>query len=679
MAFGLLVGHVAVVQAAAPRSSDWPLIGLNSEQQHHSPLDQITTGNVGKLGLAWFSELPTADGLTGVPLVADGVVYQSGALGKVFASDARTGKLLWQFDAEIQLPLHTVTAWGARLTRGLALWQDKVITAVGDCRLIALERKSGRKLWDAIACDAASGKTITGAPRVGGGKVFIGNANADSGLNRGHVDAFDANTGKHLWRFWTIPGDPAKGFESKALEMAAKTWGHEYWKTVGGGSAWDAITYDPKLNLVYFGVDAPSPGNPAVRGKGRGDELFTNSVVAVKADTGEYVWHYQTTPNDGWNFAATMHLMIAELPLAGGARRVVMTAPKNGFFYVLDAQTGKLLSAKNIVPVNWASHIDLKTGRPVEKDDAKYWLKGDKGAVVMPGPMGAHNWMPMAFSAQTGLVYLPVMEAPGHIRSDKSVLVAGLDIDFYYAKKAGLPFKGSLLAWDPVKQEQRWRRDVGMPYNGGVLSTAGDLVFQGTTDGEFAAYRSSDGSKVWSFKNESGILAAPSTVMVDGEQIILVPVGSGTTSAVGFASKFGGKAAGPARLLAFKLGGNARLPAAASAADRPLGRPPRALPATELIGKGRIVWDTHGCELCHGVHVIGPTGGSVPDLRRASARTHDLFAGIVIGGLYKDKGMPAFQEISMTDLEALQAYILKAAWNAYDAQNQERGAQQPRP
>ena len=653
---------------AVPQDSEWRLIGLNPEQQHFSPITQINDKDVKRLGLAWSYDMPTQDGATGVPLIAGGVIYQSGVLGKVYANDLRTGKALWTYDPQITFPRGVISSWGARLSRGLALWEDKVIRATGDCRLIALDRKTGAKLWEATACDASANKTITGAPRVGAGKVFIGNSNADSGIGRGHVDAFDIATGKHLWRFYTIPGDPEKGFENKAMEMASKTWGKDYWKNTGGGSPWDAMTYDPKTNLLYLGTDGPAPFNPKARGDGRGDELFTNSIVAVNADTGEYVWHYQTTPNDGWNFGATMHIMIADLKLDKQQRHVVMTAPKNGFFYVLDARTGKLISAKNYVPVNWTSGIDMKTGRPIEVPDAKYWEKGDQSVMVSPSPMGAHNWQPMSYSPKTGLVYIPSMDMPVSIKIDPHNAVGAVDIDFYYGLTHHQTFKGSITAWDPVTQKLRWQKDVGMPYNGGVLSTAGNLVFQGTTTGDFVAYRADTGEKLWSMSVGSAIFAAPSTVVVDGVQYVIVPVGSGTTSAVGFASRLAANPGGPARLLAFRLDGKASLPGTPVRAEV-FPEPPLPHPDPVVVARGKKVWDAQGCELCHGFGVAGAAGSSVPDLRKASKETHELFAGIVLGGMRKDKGMPIFADaISMDELGDMQAYILSQAWATYDAQ-----------
>jgi len=653
--------------------SEWRLIGGGSFEQHFSPLRQINDTTVKQLALTWFADMPTADGLTGIPLVADGVVYQSGALGMVWANDVRTGKLLWSYDAHIKFPLGVVASWGARLSRGLALWQDKVLRATGDCRLIALDRKSGAQLWEVRSCDPMNYKTITGAPRVGGGKVFIGNANADTGVGRGYVDAYSVETGKRLWRFFTVPGDPAKGFESDTMAKASKTWGKDYWKRSGGGSAWEGITYDPVTNLVYIGTDGAAPYDPKVRGSSGGDELFTSALVAVNADTGEYVWHYSTSPGDGWNYDATPPIVLADLPIGGTTRHVVMSAPKNGFFYVLDARTGRLVNEpKPIIPVNWASRVDMVSGRPVLREETKYWLKGKAGAVVSPSAMGAHGWMPMSYSPQTGLVYIPTMDSPSFMSSGDAN-GSGAEDDLYYALNHKLPFKGTLLAWDPVKQQARWAHDVGLPYEGGVLSTAGNLVFQGTTDGYFNAYRADTGEKLWSFAPGSGILAAPSTVEIDGTQLILVAAGSGSTSGAGGAAKLSGKAGGPARLLAFSLNGHSLLPPAPRIAEA-FPKPP-AMDADAVLAKqGHDIWDANFCGACHGIDLVN-AAGSVPDLRRISSSTYESFSRIVRGGLYKDAGMPVFGEvIHEEELPALKAYIINEAWKSYRADQAARSS-----
>jgi PQQ-dependent dehydrogenase (methanol/ethanol family) len=675
---GLSFGQASSQKVAHPSDSDWSMLGRTSDMQHNSPLAQINDTTVKKLGLAWVTDIPSKDGLVGNPLVVDGVVFQSGPMGRIYANDVRTGKLLWQFDADVKFDGATLdTFWSVRHNRGVAVLDDKVIVAVGDCRLIAVDRKTGRKVWEAVSCDRSGTYGITGAPRVGGGMVFIGNNCIDSGMERGFVDAFDAKTGARKWRFYTVPGDPAKPQDNAVMEMAAKTWGEDWYsKTHGCGSPWDAITYDPKLNLLYIGTGGPAPFSPAERGRNAGDELFTNSIVAVKADTGEYVWHYKTTPQDGWNFDATMHLMVAELPLQGKSRRVVMTAPKNGFFYVLDAQTGKFISAKNFTPVNWASHIDQATGRPVTIPDARYWERPHEKTVASPGPYGAHNWQAMAFNQATGLVYIPVIVAPTLIELDPKAKVGGMSFDMYYGTTGKDPkwtSYGELVAWDPVAQKARWRVRQRMPINGGTLTTSGNLVFQGTADGQVNAFAADTGERLWSYDVGASVQAAPTTVQIDGEQIVLVSAGNAASATPGtYMARYGTTPAtrSQARLLAFKLGGTAALPAAKAQAK--FNKPPRPRQPESLARIGENRYEQHFCVDCHGLKAES-SGGSIPDLRRASGETHDLFAGIVLGGLRKDKGMPIFTDVTMDDLQAIQAYLINASWDAYTAQEEVLG------
>ena len=455
------------------------------------------------------------------------------------------------------------------------------------------------------------------------------------------------------------------------MEMASKTWGKDYWKKAGGGSAWEGITYDPRTHFVYIGTDSPSPFDPAQRGEGAGDELFTNAIVALNADTGEYVWHYSTTPGDGWDFNATSGVLLADLPMGNETRAVVMSAPKNGFFYVLDAYTGRLLNQpQNIVPVNWASKIDFASGRPVMRPEAQYWNSPTQYAIVSPSPQGAHaNWMPMSCSPLTGLVYIPVTDFAARLGSDPQVAVGNLNIDFYYALKHRGTFQGTLLAWDPINQRPRWKVNIGRPYQGGTLATGGNIVFQGKTEGEFAAYQAETGEKLWSFPLDSGILAAPSTVEIDGVQLVLVAAGSGTTSsAVLFAADIAGRTTGPARSMAFSLSGHAKLPPSGKKLE-PFAKPPAPEPNPTLARTGQGIWDANGCELCHGVQAIGGIG-SVPDLRRIGAARLDLFPQIVRDGLLRTNGMPEFGDTIRDDeLRALRAYILQQAWLAYRMQH----------
>jgi PQQ-dependent dehydrogenase (methanol/ethanol family) len=679
LAAALVAGTALCASNPGESTGDaWQVLGNGNNQQYFSPLAQINDKNVKSLGLAWYADIPSLDGLVGNPLVSDGVVYQSGALSRVYANDVRTGKLLWRFDPQIDLTGASLAAfWSARYNRGLALWDNKVIVGTGDCRLVAIDRKTGKKVWDAVSCDRTAQFGITAAPRIGGGKVFIGNNCIDSGIGRGYVDAFDVQTGLHKWRFYTVPGAPPEnGYENKTMEMAAKTWGSgEWWKKATGcGSAWDAITYDAKTNLVYFGVDGPAPWNPRERAADAGDELFTNSIVAVNADTGEYVWHYKTTPHDGWNFDATMHIMVADLPIKGATRHVVMTAPKNGFFYVLDATTGKFLSGNNYTPVNWASHIDQRTGRPVTIPDANWWEHPESKTIASPGPVGAHNWHTMAFNPATRLVYIPAMIVPTAITVDPKAALGGASFDPFYGLGDDPQWKayGELVAWDPITQKARWRALHKLPINGGLMSTAGNLVFQGTADGYFEAYRADNGTKAWSMYVGDSIMGAATTILVDGEQFILIPAGNSTSSNLStllarLSSTPGTR--GSSRLLAFKLGGTTTLPPTKLIT---IALPPRPKQPVDLAKKGAALFEQSYCVDCHG-YSAEAVGGSIKDLRNASAQTHDAFEAIVIGGLRKDKGMPQFSDLSVADVQAIHAYVINQAWADYEAQQSKSG------
>lgn len=677
-----IIGSIDANAAVQTSNGEWPLLGRNADMQHNSSLTQVNTNNVTNLGLAWVSNIPSPDGLVGNPLVTDGVIYQSGPMGKVYANDLRTGKLLWQFSPQ---PLYDSSGpgslWALRFNRGLAVRGDKVFVASGDCRLFAIDKKTGKQVWVKDACDR-SGQTgfygITGAPRVGNGMVFIGNACGDSGFGRGYVDAFDEKTGVRKWRFYTVPDDPANGPQkTPELQMAAKTWGQNFYeKSNGCGSVWESITYDEKLNQVYIGTDGPGPWNPLNRSKDAGDELFTNSVVALDASTGKYIWHYKVTPHDAWNFGATSNLMIADLPFKDGDKRVVMTAPKNGFFYVLDAKSGKFISANNFTKVNWASHIDQKTGRPVTLPDGRYWEKKDKKAVVMPGPSGAHNWHAMAYNDKTKLVYFPVTIAPTLIEIDDKSIVGGLRTDDYYGLENDPKWKayGELVAWDPLTQKERWRVKRELPMNGGVLTTAGNLVFEGTADGKFQAFAADTGKLLWSYDVGGAVAAAPTTVEVDGQQLLLLPVGNGASANIGTAMARMTSTAQtrtPARLLAFKLDGKAALP---KDEIRAFPKPPRPMYSIELAQQGKVLFETRSCAFCHG-HEAESASGAIKDLRYANADTHDMFAGIVLGGLRKNKGMPIIPGVSLEDVNAIQAYVINEAWKGYNASQKNQGNQ----
>jgi quinohemoprotein ethanol dehydrogenase len=662
----------AQTYAAPPANpnSEWLFYGNNRDAQFYSPLDKINDKNVQKLGLAWSADIPIKDALVGNALVADGVVYQSGAKNFVFANDVRTGKQIWAFDPQYDYTDGSFATYiGARINRGLALWEDKVLIATGDCRMIAIDRKSGKKAWETISCDKTELQMQTGAPHVGGGMVFTGNSCLDSGTMRGFVTAYDVKTGKQKWRWYTVPGDPSKPQENAVYEMAAKTWGTDWYsKTKGCGQVWEVITHDEKLNMVYIGVAGVSPFNPKARGKNAGDELFTNSIVALKADTGEYVWHYKLTPHDGWNLEP-MPLVIADLPIKGKTQRVVIEAAKNGFLYVLDAKTGKFISANNFAPVNWATHVDKKTGRPVLSPEGDWWSKPE-GATVYGAIQGLRNWNPMAYNPNTQLAYIPIQVMPEHLKADPKELMGGTVWDITGVDTKKWIREGRLTAWDPLTQKARWSVSQPNTANGGVITTAGNLVFQGTGEGKIEARAADTGKLLWS-SDAAGIpVAAPTTIEIDGEQILLVPTGNGGSSATArfmpqFASSCKECRNAPTRLLAFKLGGTAQIPKIEE--REPQAQPVRPLQSLAQAESGANLFKREACEVCHGLEALA-ISGSVPDLRRTGTQRHDLFSKIVKGGLLKGLGMPEFAHLEDDEVRDLQAYVINQSWKEYNSQ-----------
>ena len=645
----------------------WLSYGRGYAEQRYSPLDSIKDANVEGLGLAWYYDLDYNRGQEATPLVVDGVMYTTGAWSVVYALDAVTGKLLWKHDPAV--PKQTAQqACCDVVNRGVALWQGKVFVGTLDGRLQALDAATGKLLWSVVTVDQSQAYTITGAPRVVKGKVLIGNGGAEFGV-RGYLSAYDVNDGKLIWRFYTVPGDPSKPFESPAMEMAAKTWTGEWWRFGGGGTVWDSMAYDPELDLLYIGVGNGSPWNQKIRSPGGGDNLFLSSIVALKPDTGEYVWHYQTTPGETWDYTATQHILLAELEIEGRNRKVLMQAPKNGFFYVLDRATGELISAEPFVKITWATHVDKETGRPVETENARY----TEGPVtIFPANQGGHNWHPMSYSPKTGLVYIPAQEIPQGYGDAKSfsfrpgLFNVGIDPMLLQlpqdepTKQAVLDMlKGYLLAWDPVQQKAAWRVEYPGAWNGGTLATAGNLVFQGTAMGDLMAYRADDGTALWRAPAGSGVVAAPMTYSVNGEQYVTVLAGWGGAGpiVVGEIAKLEGRVGNVSRVLTFKLGGNATLPAGGVPADRRPEPPPATAPA-ELVANGeRLYYDY--CFVCHGDNAV--SGSTIPDLRYMDAATHQAFAGIVMGAR-ADKGMPSFAKYTNVDeINAIHAYLIDRA------------------
>jgi alcohol dehydrogenase (cytochrome c)/quinohemoprotein ethanol dehydrogenase len=637
--------------------SNWLTYGRTYSEQRYSPLAEITADNAKQLGLAWYADLDTDRGQEATPLVIDGVLYTSTAWSLLKAYDGKSGKLLWSYDPQVPRELG-VNGCCDVVSRGIAAWRGKIYLATFDGRLVAVDAKTGKAVWTTVTVDPGKPYTITGAPRVFNGKVLIGNSGAEYGI-RGYISAYDAETGKMAWRFYTVPGDPSQPFENKAMEMAAKTWGGEWWKQGGGGPVWDAMSYDPKLNLVYFGVGNGVEWPRGRRSADKGDNLFLSSIVAVNADTGAYVWHYQATPGEEWDFDAVQQLMLADLDIGGQRREVLMQANKNGFFYVLDRKTGKLISAKTFVNINWAKGIDEKTGRPIENPGIRYSETG-QAVQMMPGPDGAHTWHPMAFSPKTGLVYIPAQEIGKLFTPVKDFQESpegwNLGVDMSGTPE---PKKGYLLAWDPVHQKEVWRAEHRGPWNGGAVATGGNIVAQGDAAGYFNVYRADDGQKLWSMNAQSAIMAGPVTYEVDGEQYIAVLSGWGSAFSLqaGKVAASSGNLRNVSRVLVYKLGGTATLPALE---PRELVlNPPADTADAATVAKGGALFGRF-CSVCHGENAVG--GGVVPDLRASSFLGNDFFFEIVLNGAMKDNGMAPFKKILDHDkAESIRAYVIHRA------------------
>ncbi|HEV7714376.1 MAG TPA: PQQ-dependent dehydrogenase, methanol/ethanol family, partial [Steroidobacteraceae bacterium] len=617
----------------------------------------INADNVGKLGLAWFADFDTNRGQEATPLAIDGVLYVSTAWSKVKAYDARTGTLLWAFDPKV---LGEFAGRGCCdvVNRGLAAWNGKIYVGSYDGRLIALDAKTGAIVWDVLTLDHNKPVTSTGAPRVIKGRVLIGNAGGEFGV-RGYISAYDAETGKLAWRFYTVPGNPAEPFEAPILKTAAKTWSGSWWELGGGGTVWDSIAYDTRLNLVYFGTGNGSPWNRAYRGSGGGDNLFTASVIALNADTGAYAWHYQEAPGEGWDYDATSPLMLADLKISGKPRRVLMQASKVGFFYVWDAKTGKVISARNFVTTTWASGIDLKTGRPLVNPESRYDETG-KVAILQPGAQGAHAWHPMSFNPQTGLVYFSAIEtvmamkgAPA-FKAQPMGANTGLQSPVPPEEIKNMPPRESrsqLVAWDPVNQREVWRTPVLGTIGGGTLSTAGGLVFQGTNKGRFVAYRATDGQELWSMDAQTGVVAAPASFEIDGEQYIAEEVGYGVV-------RYG--TSNRSRLLVFKLGGSVALPPAPPPPPAPVLNPPPSTASKETIEAGHQQFASH-CAMCH--EPPAANRSVFPDLRYSPMlNTPEAFSSIVLDGALQASGMASFKgRITPDEAQSIRAYMIERA------------------
>ena len=637
---------------------NWFLKGGSFNGEHYSPLTQINDNTVPDLGLEWSTDLGIKDGITGTPIVIDGVIYLAGGFSVVFAVDAQSGDVLWKYDPMVSesFAKYPGLSWGARFKRGVAVWGDSVFATTVDCQLVALDAKTGKPRWKKQNCDYADGYSMTDSPYVGGGKVFVGTAGSESEKNhRGHVTAYDASSGERLWRFYITPSaDPAEN-DTPHLKMAAETWSGDTLATVGGGGdSWNEMTYDPVSNQLFFGTAGNHHYAHNVRSPGGGSNLFLSSIVAVNADTGEYNWHYQTVDKDSWDYNATMNIVLADLVIQGENRDTLLIAPKNGFHYALDRHTGELLTAGKFAKTTWATHINMETGLPVYDQAGEYWRAPDgESVLVWPNFWGAHSWQPMAFHPQLNLSYIPVIDVPSAMNraqeNEDIVMLTSAD---------GAPHApGKLVAFDPVSQSIRWSVDHALPFNGGVLATAGNLVFQGNAEGQFVAYDADTGERLWSVQTGSAFGAGASSYAIDGKQYILTPVGGGGGIQFLYPElHYTKQSRGPTRLLAFALNGDADMPQS-DLEYPPLPEQPAMKASAETVATGKSLY-ARECRFCHGTNAIARFGGSVPDLRFADAAVHATWHAIVIGGSRSAQGMPAREGITVDESDAIRNYVL---------------------
>lgn len=648
------------IASNARTTNDWPTHGLDYAETRHSRLDQINTGNVKDLGLVWSYNLESKRGVESTPLVVDGIMYVTASWSVVHAIDVRTGQRIWTYDPQVPREAGFKGCCDV-VNRGVALYEGKVYVAAYDGRLVALDAATGQRLWEKdTIIDRRFSYTITGAPRVVKGKVIIGNGGAEYGV-RGYVTAYDAKTGEQKWRWFTVPGDPSKPFEDESMAKAAKTWdpAGKWWEAGGGGTAWDAMAFDPELNLLYIGTGNGSPWAHKKRSPAGGDNLYLASIVALNPDTGKYVWHYQETPGDNWDFTSTQPMILADLVLDGKKRKVVMHAPKNGFFFIIDRTNGRFISAKNFVDVNWSTGYD-KSGRPIETEIAR---KGDRPREVIPSAYGARNWHSMSYNPKTGLVYMPVQGVPISLVDNKDWSFNGVrpgephsNMGWNLAMFANVepptskPF-GRLLAWDPVKQQAKWAVEHVSPWNGGTLTTAGNLVFQGTADGRFIAYNATSGEKLWETPTGTGVIAAPTTYMVDGKQYVSIAVGWG--GVYGLASRATDRQ-GPGTVYTFAVGGKAPAPAFVAYQMSKLVEGVKYNP--QHVPEGTALYVSN-CVFCHGVPGVD-RGGNIPNLGYMDAAFIENLDKFVFKGPAVARGMPDFTgKLSADDVEKIKAFI----------------------
>lgn len=683
----------ARVRAAEREPDQWFTPGRDAGDTYYSPLDAINDRNVDRLGFAWQYALGTKRGLAATPVVVDGVMYTSGNWGRVYALEAATGRELWTYDPGVP------GQWGRYaccdvVNRGVAVRDGRVYVASLDGYLHAIDARTGQRIWRVDTLPVRGTKdfhyTVTGAPLIAGDLIVIGNSGGDFSGSRGSVSAYELRSGALRWRFYTVPRDPKLGAQDQAhLGAAIKTWDTRYhWETGGGGSAWDGMAYDPMLRLVYVGTGNVPPYTRSADKQPGHDELYIASILAIHAQSGELAWHYQETPGEQWDYDAAGKLVLTDLKIAGQSRHVLLQASKNGYLYVLDRATGEVLAANAFTYVNWTKGLDPKTHRPIPTAAAD-WSTGPK--LVVPGATGAHDWQPMSFDPRTGWVYIPVISAPwvyvSTARAPADVFLDNAAVSNFFLPAelynpqelepllgklpplktlsadvpAPLRSQSSLRAVDPLSGKTVWEQPGSDPWDGGVLSTGGNLVLRGDVLGKLNVYAADTGRLLKQIDVGTSIMAAPMTYRVNGEQFIAVLAGyGGAQMAMPFPTESAAYRYGNAgRILAFKLGGGA-VPKPPLQPEQPFPLPPPREGSAAQIAQGGALYARY-CGRCH---VFGR--GVLPDLRRLAPETHQLFYEIVLNGVYEPKGMARWDDVlSRADAEAIHAFLLDQAWTAY--------------
>ena len=632
------------------------------------------------MGLAWTTQIGDYNmRMQGTPLVVDGVMYVSNGWSVIYALDATTGEEIWKYDPEVDRSYIRLACCGPAHNRGVAVYEGKVFVGTFDGRLIAVNAENGEEVWDVDTWipEGLGRFNITGAPRAAAGKVYIGQGSGESGHRRGYVTAYDADTGEVSWRFFLVPGDPSQPFEHPEMELAAQTWGGEWWKYGGGGTAWNSLVYDEEFNSLYIGVGNGAPWPREIRSPGGGDDLFLSAIVSVDVETGRMNWYYQTTPGDNWDYSSAMDMALGEIEFGGEMRKVVLQAPKNGFFYVIDREDGELLRALPYTEgIDWATHVDMETGRPVENPDVVY---ESEPQWIMPANSGAHNWEPQSWDNELGLMYFYYHDIANFYSLDEGFVETGE----YEIRERGLSlgwgegeYRRRLIeeadprpesqayigAFDPITGGYKWRHELESDYNGGVVATRGGLLFHPEGTGEFSARDTDDGEILWRY-SAPGTFRSTSvmTYQVGRDQYVATMMNGNRAIDLG------------GTVLAFKLDGNLDLPipdiVQATVPELPDGDF-----GVDQISEGDDIYHAQ-CASCHGgIGIPNEVAIVAPDLRLMTLSTHDEMSDIVIGGSRADRGMPEFRDAITSDqLESIRAFVVEQArrLKEFQEQNQE--------